>query len=140
MSKKHEFTPEQEAGLRQRLSKSNYAPPGTEREEAADTAYAQQARAAFAAKQAHERKLAFLQSKLESAWEYGDKAAEKRLAEAIEQELLALGAIRTVPNVEPNNAVAKSELGADRRRGANALDTILHQPTLRKDELPDPLQ
>jgi hypothetical protein len=82
-----------------------------------------------------ERTLVFLQSKLESAWEYGDKASEKRIAEAIEQTLLDLDAIRSIPYVAPRE-VAKRELpdplagfGSDRRRGADALLSVLTAPS-----------
>ncbi len=125
--------------LREVIEK-NFAAPGTAAEESANTAFQQQARARIALQRTLERKLQFLQSKLESAWEYADKASEKRLAEAIEQTMLELGAIRDVPNVAPAEVVAKSEIGTDRWRGARALDTILHQGPIKKSELSDPLE
>jgi hypothetical protein len=39
-----------------------------------------------------------------------------------------------------DRVVAKSEIGADRRRGAEALTTILHTPSIKKSDLPDPLE
>ncbi len=123
------------------LVKSDFAAPGTEGERAADTPAQAADRARIAHQRALERKLVILQSKLESAWEYGDKAGERRLAEAIEQTLLELGAIRAVPNVAPDESVAKTEspIGLGRAKQRDALGTLLRQPTLRKGDLPDPL-
>jgi hypothetical protein len=112
----------------------NFADPVTVGERAADTPAQAAARAAIDEQRVLEREYEALYSIF---FAHGTSRARQMEVSARLDEIESRLSVVRANLAGTTKRVAKSDSLTDAERGANALDTIMHTPTLRKQDLPD---
>jgi hypothetical protein len=123
-----------------RLIRKNWATPGTEGERAADTATQAEHRELIARQRFLERRREVQWSRFNSLELARDRDEQLRISRELDEIQAELDVLREQLAAFGPRDNAGSDRGfakTDRARGADALHTIMHTPTIRKDDLPD---
>ena len=116
----------------------NWAPPSTVNEQAADSEAQAAYRALIARRGLIEHEIEVQTHLLHSYALARDRKRQLEISQKLDELEAELHLLRPKLGATGERHRAGSELvKTDRQRGADALDTIMHQPSIKKSELPD---
>jgi hypothetical protein len=130
---------------REEITKSAFDAPGTEGERRADTPHQAADRALIDRQHALERRQAVLYGLFHSLPVQRDRPRQLEISRELDEVEAELNSLRehsasTGARRDAGSEFAKCELGIGAPKQRDPLGAILRQPTLRKQDLPDPFE